>query len=293
MAALSGCRDAAPTEATSGAPSGPAADEIRELVSTTFHPSTYWAARIAGDLVAVDNPLPWNVDPADWTPGADALASYRRSRLVAVNGDGYEIWLDELDLPDSRIVRLTADLDPGRPAGHPWLDPISAIRQATTLADAMKRTWPQYAEAFDANLAGLVADLEDLDAQFRALTPRLESVVLIGSQPEYDVLAGRYGWSIDSLELDPDALPSAEDLAAVRASIPANRGPAQQVIVLWESEPLDEIRQLFFVDMGVECVVVRPAETVTEEEFREDWKYLEIMQNNVDQIAGVLPPVRN
>jgi hypothetical protein len=38
-------------------------------------------------------------------------------------------------------------------------------------------------------------------------------------------------------------------------------------------------------------VVYRPAETIDEEEDREDWTFLPIMRDNIDQIAGVLPPV--
>lgn len=313
-AILPGCDGPASSEPAPPAAAAPnAAGEpaaIRDVVRTTFHPTTAWARRIAGDLVAVDNPVPYREDPRFWSPTREAIAAYQQSRLIVVNGADFERWLPLANLPMSRVVDTTADFDepfieasgithahgPGGEHshdgidGHTWLDPINAIRQATTLAEAMKAAWPEHAEAFDANLAGLVADLEDLDARLRALTPRLESVVLLASHPAYDYLARRYGWQITNLDIDPDDLPSGADLASIRAAIPADRTPQTQVIMLWESEPLDEIRQLLFADMGVESVVYRPAESIDEEEDREDWTFLPIMRDNIDQIAGILPP---
>lgn len=304
-------------EAVSGAetaatPATPAAADtrIRDIVRTTFHPTTYWAERIAGGQVAVENPVPRTADPIFWAPTREAITAYQQSRLIIVNGAEFERWVGMTALPESRVVETTRDFDEpfirmestthahgptGEHShegvdGHTWMDPINAIRQATTLAEAMKDAWPQYADQFDANLAGLVADLEELDAQFRAITPRLENVILLAAHPAYNYIARRYGWDITNLDLDPDNLLSGPDLRSINEAIPEDRDPSTQVLLLWESEPMDEMRQLLFADMRVESIVFRPAETISEEEWREDWHYMEIMRDNLNQLAGILPP---
>jgi len=285
-----------------------ASDGLVDVVRTTFHPTTYFAERIAGDLVAVDNLVPASADPIFWTPTRDAIAAYQRSRLIVVNGADYERWVSMAALPESRTVVTTRDFEEPfiiiegithshGPAGehshdgidgHTWVDPVNAIRQARTLAEAMQATWPEHAEAFAANLEGLVADLEEVDASLRALTPRLEGVTLIANHPAYNYLARRYGWTITNVDMDPEALPGGAALADVRDALPAS--DEGQVIMLWEAEPLDEIRQLLFVDMGVESVVFDPGESVSAADRAEGIDLLHLMRRNVEQLGGLLPP---
>ncbi len=300
----------ASSPAAGDAPGGRAAanDGLIDVVRTTFHPTTYFAERIADGLVAVDSPLPAGDDPMFWSPTRNAIETFQRSRLIAVNGADYERWVPMVALPESRTVVTTRDFEEPfivvegvthshGPAGehshdgidgHTWVDPVNAIRQARTLGEAMQRTWPEHAEAFAANLAALVADLEELDAAMRAIAPRLEGVVLLSNHPSYGYLARRYGLTITNVDLDPEALPGGADLANVRAAIP-DEGD-RQVILLWESEPLDEVRQLLFADMRVESLVFDPAESLTRVEQADGFDYLSIMRHNIEQLGSMLPP---
>ena len=53
------------------------------------YPLQYFAERIGGDLVQVEFPVPADVDPAYWTPGAAVVAGYQSADIILLNGADY------------------------------------------------------------------------------------------------------------------------------------------------------------------------------------------------------------
>ncbi|HED52832.1 MAG TPA: zinc ABC transporter substrate-binding protein [Phycisphaerales bacterium] len=279
----------------------PVAAKLDDVIMTTMYPTTYMARRIAGGLIPVKCPLPMGADPIFWIPPRDTVEAYHRARLVVLNGAGYEKWVQSISIPESRIIDsadafrdefvtyelgVTHSHGPAGPHthkgtdGHTWMDPNNAIEQARAIADAMKATWPEYANEFDSNLAELVADLRALDTELKDLTPKVESVKLLASHPAYNYIAKRYGWTITNLTLDPETGLDDEAKATIKSAIGEYAGP---VILLWESQPAHTDEPTPWAN-----VVFTPAELpgTGEKPIKPD--YIDIMHANIQRLADAL-----
>ena len=269
-------------------------------VLTTFYPTTYFAQRIAGDLVEVGCPLPQGADPIFWMPDAGAMQQYQAADLVIINGATFEQWVNKVTLPSSRVVDTAKGLGEGLVNeglvkyeqatthrhgpegehthegidGHTWVDPLNALAQAEVIAEALTKRWPEHAASFSEGLDSLAVDLRALDGRFRAFADAWGKRVLLASHPAYNYLAKRYGLVITNLELDPEAVDEM-DFREVEIH--------QVSVMLWESEPKKEIAARMAA-MGLRNVLVTPGEGFPES--GED--YLSLMRANLDRLEALL-----
>lgn len=281
----------------------PAARPARQRpeVWTSFYPTTWMVTRIAGGLVDVRCPVPDGEDPKLWQPPTEVLAGYQQADLVVLNGAGFERWASTASLPVARLVDSARDLAPGLlqhegggaahrhgdgPAhvhegvdGHTWLDPQRARTQARAVHAGLLRLLPQHEAALAQGLARLEADLEALESSLRALGAQPAGTWIYASHPAYDYLAQRMGWRVANLDLDPEALPSDEQVAAIRASLDTRPGR----VLVWEAEPLPAAAERLQRELGLASVVVEPCEAARAGDGPDG--YLERWKANVARLA--------
>ncbi len=259
-------------------------------MQATFYPVAYFAERIGGERVLVRCPVPEGDDPAGWSPDAATLADMQDADLILANGAGFEAWIPKVSLPPSRLVETAASFraewieqsggavhSHGKGGmhshegfdGHTWLDPVNAKRQARAVLDALATRLPAHKSEMEARYDALAKDLDAIDAAFRALPPLPP---MIASHAAYDYLARRYGWKIESLDLDPDEAPTEDQVAAILAMAKAS-GASH---LLWESPPLAATVERL---MPLASVVVSPVESRPEE-----GDYLAAMRANVARL---------
>lgn len=329
-AAMPGCKEQPQT--TTGQPSSATINEVL----TTFYPTTYFAQRIAGGLVPVRTALPDGEDPIFWQPGADEMVQYQNARLVVTNGAEFEKWVARAPLPRARTVESLSEEDLDRTGGpitmettthshgpggehthegldgHTWVSPTIAIVQARNIAGAMKKAWPDHADAFDANLATLIEDLEMLRASLNDLTPLVQNHRLLASHPAYNYLARDLGWDVHNLDLDPESEDTQAVVDAVHDALHNHQdhhhdhehgddhghdhGHAHDdqadhehthgdkpAILLWESKPTDAIRSAIRDELGVTSILFSPAEGTPD-----DGDYMDVMRANIDRLREAL-----
>ncbi len=284
--------------ACGGSDARPSAAESETDVPTVYtvnYPLQYFAERIGADLVRVEFPTPADVDPAFWTPDAEALAGFQQADLILLNGATYAKWLAVVTLPESRLVNTSAgfadryiQLDEAVTHSHglggehshegtaftTWLDPTLAVEHARSIADAFVARWPEHEEVFEAGLQSLEADLLALDQEIMEIVAQNPDNVLLGSHPVYQYLAARYDLEMHAVQWEPDEAPSAEQWQAFEALLADH--PAEWM--LWEDEPLaetaDQLRAL-----GVEPIVFDQCGNVPGA-----GDYLTVMRHNVQSM---------
>ena len=273
----------------------------KPVVMTTFYPTLYFARRIAGDLVRLSCPVPEGEDAIFWQPDEETIARYQKADLIVINGAQFEKWVLKTSLPPAKMVDTAKPFEKDfvrfenavththGPAGehahegvdgHTWLDPVNAKVQAGEIHRALVRLLPKHEEKLDAGLAALAADLDGLDAKFRALPGK---PALFASHPAYNYLAKRYGWKIVNLDLDPGEMPSDEVFARVKKTLETH--PAK--FLLWESDPTAEIATRFRDDLGIASVTVSPGELPSVAALVSGENYMTVMTRNLVILKSV------
>lgn len=242
-------------------------------VAVTNYPLRYFVERIAGDRVEVEWLVPDGVNPADWQPSADDVATMGAADLVLLNGAGYEPWMETASLP-SRIVvdtsagfkdrlietddRVHAHGPEGSHshagiASHTWLDPDLAMLQAQAVLEALSNLVPADQERMQSNFGLLRRQLFERAANLeQAINGRPETEVVF-SHPVYQYLQRRFRMNGESVHFEPDRHPdeaAIEELDAILASRPAEW-------FIWEGTPTDENRDLIEA-RGMQDVVLDP-----------------------------------
>jgi zinc transport system substrate-binding protein len=243
-------------------------------VVATVYPIAYFAERIGGPTVAVQFPIPADVDPPFWEPNIPDIVALQKADLILLNGADLEKWRARATLPQMKLVDTSASFrdrlivvdkavthshGPGGEHTHSgtayttWLDLELAGRQADAAGRAMSRKRPALAATVNANLAALKADLATLDKELKTIAAGKPGLPLLGSHPVYQYLARRYGLNLHSVHWEPNEMPPEAEWAALKQLL--TRHAARTMI--WEAEPSPAITERL-AKLGVRSVVFNP-----------------------------------
>lgn len=280
---------------------------LDEAIAASFYPAAFVAGRIASGLVPVSEFTPPTFDVADWRPDAAEIERLQRTRLVVVNGAGFEPWTASATLAEFRTCTLSRSISDrllntkevahshGGGAAHvhrgvnphTWMDPALLAVQAKSVLEAMSRAWPRHERAFAAAHDALAADLAALDARLAALAPSLKGVVVIASHPSYSYLARRHGWDLIDIDLPPDVTPSPEAQSQLDQALARD---ARGWVVLFEQPPEAAVAAALAARPRLKPVVYAPCEHAPSPG---EGDFLAVMNRNIDRLAeslGTMPP---
>lgn len=295
----------APTSAPTPAASEPPTEseptpEEKLVVYVSNYPLKYFAERIGAESVAVNFPVPNNIDPAYWSPAAEDIAKLQTADLIFLNGATYEKWEQNVSLPIAKIVdtsgafrdryliienAVTHSHGPEGEHSHAgtafttWLNFEYAIEQAQAVRNALSKQLPTQSDRFEANFQELERELTELDKQIADAIAASENrdLALLASHPVYHYLAERYNLNLESVLWEPAIVPDESQWQELRATLAEH--PAQWM--LWESEPNPESVRLL-KELGVESAVVNPAGNIPE-----SGDFLEVMQANANALSSI------
>lgn len=245
----------------------------KPLVVAVNYPLQYFAERLLGDAAEVAFLVPPGVDPSFWRPTISDISDVQSAELILLNGAKFAAWVDRVSLPRSRLVTTSRAIEQqfivtesithshGDGGGHShegvasytWLDPKLAGAQASEIAAAAARRELAPVDKIYAELAVLLDELDALDARADALLSDVRPVPMIATHPRYQYLARRYDLSIDALEWEAGAAPSADELAELEA-LAAETGAR---ILIWEAEPPAVAIEAVF-GLGLQSLVFEP-----------------------------------
>jgi zinc transport system substrate-binding protein len=280
--ALSGC---------AGARAADRPTDGRLAVVASFYPLEYAAQRVGGDRVFVSDLTKAGAEPHDLELSPRQVASVVDADLV-VHLRGFQPSVDsavDLDAPEhaldvapaARLDRTVTDEQANGRVGtgvdpHFWLDPTRLADVGDALAHRLAALDPEHADGYTQRAAALRADLEALDARFRAGLARCAARDLVTSHQAFGYLAARYGLEqIGITGLNPEAEPDAATLARVADVVRAHRVRT----VYAETLVSPAIARTVAAETGAATAVLDPLEGITVESAARD--YLGVMGANL------------
>jgi len=112
------------SESDAASTSAPAATEKKLDVQVSFYPMYEFTKNVAGDLADVHTLVPAGMEPHDWEPTPQDIASIEKADVLVYNGAGMESWIDQVkdSLSNDKLVQVEAsqgiDLLEGVDDGH-------------------------------------------------------------------------------------------------------------------------------------------------------------------------------
>lgn len=264
----------------------------RLSISTTIYPLYEVVKQVGGDKVAVTNITPPGVEPHDYEPTPQQLATISKSAMVVHNGTMFEPWLGKF-LSDYLGVKVSAstglslkpaysdengELITGVYDPHYWLDPV--LMQTVTdtiqksLADADPDNASYYAERAAAYRQKLVA-LDELTGRSLA---RCQVNTIVTAHSAFAYFAERYGLKQVAIAgLGPDAEPTAAQLASLAELVRRE----QLSYIFFESLTSPKLAETLAKETGIKTAVLDPIEGLTDADQKAGKTYLSIQEENV------------
>jgi len=110
--AVAGCGSAKPSESggsmnTTDSQVTDTSTAVKLKIKTSFYPMYEFTRQVAGDLADVENLIPAGVEPHDWEPTPQDMASIADADVIVYNGAGMESWIDQvLDSVKDRDLKV-------------------------------------------------------------------------------------------------------------------------------------------------------------------------------------------
>lgn len=286
-------------------PRGAASTDGRLRVEASFYPLQWVASRVGGRHVAVSNLTPAGAEPHDLELGPRDVAALEGGDLV-VYLSGFQPAVEAaleaadvaaFDVRPAADLGLSLDSAPNGGAGedpvhddvggtdvHFWLDPVRLGAVATALTDDLARRDPPHAKSYRANLARLAADLDELDAEYRAVLGRCRARDLVTSHQAFGYLARRYGLhQVGIAGLTPDQEPSSAAVARV-ADFVEQHGVRT---IYFETLVDPAVAEVVAEETGARTAVLDPLEGLSEASAGRS--YLEVMRANLQTLQAGQP----
>lgn len=85
-------------------------EEAKLNVEVSFYPMYEFTKNLAGDLANVHTLVPAGMEPHDWEPTPQDIASIEKADVLVYNGAGMESWIDQVtdSLSNSKLIQVEA-----------------------------------------------------------------------------------------------------------------------------------------------------------------------------------------
>lgn len=116
-------------------------------VAASFYPLFFFASEIGAEKAEVINITPPGAEPHDYEPTAKDVSNILGGKLLVINGEGFELWVDKLkaDLSQNsvRIINASEEVSVFPSDPHVWLSPPSAKMQVDKILEGFLSVDPQ------------------------------------------------------------------------------------------------------------------------------------------------------
>jgi zinc transport system substrate-binding protein len=203
---------------------GPRGTPTRLVVATSIPPHTWLIEEIGGDRVEVHTVLRPGESPTTHQPSDAQVSRVLSSRVFFRCGVPFEsgAWfralgghIEIVDLRDGVAIRTmeshthegVAVGEGSQPSGaavdpHIWLSPRRLMVQARLVAATLQRLDPDHARDYAARLAGLIAELEELDAWIKNTLAPYRGRAFVVFHPSWGYFADDYGIRQIAIEIE-------------------------------------------------------------------------------------------
>lgn len=255
------------------------------------------ARNVAGDQLVTKSLLPFGADPHSYQPGPQDTKKINESKVLIINGAGYEHSLDALlaNAGDKKtlieastgLLLRTDPNDDQEVDPHLWLDPNNVIVYVDNIREGLTHFNPDGADVYQANARAYITQLQELDAWINGQVAQIppQRRVLVTNHDLLEYFAERYGFKVVGTVIDSfssDASPSAQQTADLIDRIKLFEVP----VIFLDAPDNPTFAQQIAAETGVKVITDLHLESLTEG--APAGTYIDMMRYNVTKIVEAL-----
>ncbi len=268
----------------------------RLSVVASFDAMAEFAKAVGGDKVEVTTLIPPGIEPHDFEPKAQDMATLSKAAVFVYNGLGMEGWADRAVASTENaklaVVNASSGADPiansdpeeieehGQYDPHLWLSLSGAVLEASNIADAFAKEDPQNAAYYKANLKSFVEVIEGLKSEYATKIGAAKNRSFVTGHAAFAYFCRDFGLQQNSVEdVFAEGEPSAKKLAELVDYCRANN-----VTTIFVEEMVSpEVSKALASEIGAKV------ETIATIEGPEEGKsYLDRQKENLAKIYAAL-----
>jgi len=282
-------------------------DNNKVQASASFYPLYFFSSEIGKDKVDVTSITPAGVEPHDYDPTAQDIAVIQKSKLLIVNGAGFEPWLENIkdDLGNVTVVNTSdgislqegvEDEHEGEEAQehedeehisdpHIWLSPVLAKSQVDKIQQGFITADPNNTSTYEANGANLKQRLDALDMKFKKGLSSCKQKSFVTSHAAFGYLAREYNLTqVPISGISPDEEPSLAELAEVTKFVRDNNVK----YIFFETLVSPKLSETIASETGAKTLVLDPIEGLSDDDIAQGKNYFTVMENNLKNLQTAL-----
>lgn len=305
---LTGCEGRRPKEA--------ADKDARLSVATTIFPYYDLVRQIAGDRVRLRLVVPAGMDSHSFEPTPADMIHIQEADIFLYNGGEMERWveqvLESVGTEDIRVVSMMDSVDvleeevvegmedgphahhdhAGHAPGqlheieydeHIWTSPVNAMKIVERICQVLSEEDPDNGAYYQERAEGYIEELKELDRRFcQVATDKRWDMIIVGDKFPFRYLAEEYGLQYRAAfaGCGGDTEPSARTIAYLIGQVQERQLP--EVFYLELSS--QRVAQIIGEETGAAPMLLHSCHNVTRREFEEGVTYLQLMEQNVENL---------
>lgn len=205
-------------------------DDDSLQIITTFYPMQALTNAVVGDSAEVTVMME-NADAHEYEPSAQDIATLNEADVFVYNSEDMETFvatlLASIDNPDLVIIEAASEVElidgdvetvgetteehedeetdaeshedhdheghSHETDPHTWLDPVNAVTQAQTIANALTEADPENAETYQENAGQFASDMMAVHEEYARIFEAAETETFLTQHAAFGYLANRYG----------------------------------------------------------------------------------------------------
>jgi zinc transport system substrate-binding protein len=284
-----------------------ASADSRPTIVTGFYPLYEAASRVGGDQFQVVNLTPAGAEPHDLELTPDEVQRTLTAKLVLYIGNGFQPALEDtvkqrgqgggssIDVIEGMNLAAPPPVEGGDGAAdegenlsfdpHVWLDPVLMKDIVTRTEKALAGIDPAHAGTYARNAQGYRAELDALDADYRAKLAGCRRKVIVTSHAAFGYLSKRYGLEQQAISgVSPESEPSPKRLQELAALV-RDKGVTT---IFGETLVSPRTADALAREAGVTTAVLDPIEGLTPDEVKAGKSYVSVMRDNLAALGTAL-----
>lgn len=166
---------------------------------------------------------------------------------------------------------------------HIWTSPVNAMKMVGIITDTLSEAEPEKRAVYEAREAEYVKKLEALDEEFRAVRAEaVHDIIIMGDKFPLRYFADEYGLRYRAAfsGCSSDTEPSAKTIAYLIDKVKEEKLP----VIYYLELSSHRVAEIIAEETGAKALLFHSCHNVTRREFEDGVTYLELMEQNVENL---------